>query len=155
DPDPGQDVLRHHAQRQGAASFVRGEGVAFDPTRGAVVFAASAGGPCGGGQIFRLEPEGDGGELVLLAQSEDRAEIDMPDNLAVSPDGTLYFCEDGQDRNYVRGVAADGTVFDFARNARSRSELAGACFSPDGGTMFVSLQSDALTLAITGPFEQA
>lgn len=155
DPDPGEDVLRHHAQREGAAVFVRGEGMALDPASGAVVFAASTGGPCGGGQIFRIEPEREGGELVLLAQAESRAEIDMPDNLAISPAGTVYFCEDGQDRNYIRGVSPDGSVFDFARNALSRSELAGVCFSPDGRAMFVSLQTDGLTLAITGPFEQA
>ncbi|WP_236605010.1 alkaline phosphatase PhoX [Sandaracinus amylolyticus] len=155
DPDPGDDVLRHLAQQDGAASFVRGEGMAFDPERGAVVFAASAGGPNANGQLFRVEPEGDGGELVLLAQSEGSADFDMPDNLVVAPNGVVFFCEDGRDRNYVRAIGTDGRVFDFARNTLSRSELAGVCFSPDGRAMFVSLQTDGLTLAITGPFAHA
>ena len=76
-------------------------------------------------------------------------------SMLVGPDGTAFFCEDGHDRNFVRALGADGRVFDFARNAHSRSELAGVCFSPDGGAMFVNLQSDGLTLAITGPFRHA
>jgi secreted PhoX family phosphatase len=32
-----------------------------------------------------------------------------------------------------------------------QTELAGACFSPDGGTFFVNLFSPAMTLAINGP----
>lgn len=158
DPDPAEgDVLRHLARRGGAASFSRGEGLAFDPTPGreGIVIAASSGGPAATGQLFRLEPDGDGGELVLLAQSEGTTDFDMPDNVVVSPHGVVYFCEDGHDRNYLRGLDASGRVFDFARNALSRSELAGACFSPDGRALFVNAQTDGLTLAITGPFGAA
>ena len=36
----------------------------------------------------------------------------------------------------------------------SLSEFAGPCFSPDGRTLFVNIQGDGLTLAISGPFEQ-
>jgi secreted PhoX family phosphatase len=32
------------------------------------------------------------------------------------------------------------------------SELAGACFSPDGSTMFVNIQTPGVTLAVTGPW---
>ena len=42
-----------------------------------------------------------------------------------------------------------------AKNGLSRSEIAGVCFSPDGRAMFVNLQTDGITLAITGPFEDA
>ena len=73
--------------------------------------------------------------------------------MTVSPAGTVYFCEDGTGGNYLRGIDPDsGRVFDFARNALSHSELAGVCFSPDGRAMFVALQTDGLTLCVTGPF---
>ena len=49
-------------------------------------------------------------------------------------------------------MTRDGAVFDLARNAASRSELCGVCFSPDGRAMFVNVQEDGLTLVITGPF---
>ena len=154
-PTPEHDVVRHVARRDGAASICRGEGIAWDPTTGTVLVTASTGGPHQTGQVFRLDPDGDGGELVLLAQSQGTTDLDMPDNVAVGPDGTAFFCEDGHDRNFVRALGAEGRVFDFARNAHSRSELAGVCFSPDGGAMFLNLQSDGLTLAITGPFRRA
>ena len=151
--DSGEDDLRHRARRAGAAVFSRGEGLAFDPERGAVILTATSGGPHGTGQIFRVEaPAEDRGQLVLLAQSEGRDDFDMPDNVVVAPDGDLYFCEDGHDHNYVRGLGREGRVFDFARNALSRAELTGVCFSPDGRAMFLSIQSDGLTLVVTGPF---
>ena len=31
--------------------------------------------------------------------------------------------------------------------------LAGSCFSPDGSVLFVNMQGDGLTLAITGPWQ--
>jgi len=38
------------------------------------------------------------------------------------------------------------------RSDHTESELAGVCFSPDGETLFVNIQRDALTLAIDGPW---
>ena len=35
---------------------------------------------------------------------------------------------------------------------RRQTELAGACFSPDGRTLFVNAYSPTMTLAITGPW---
>ncbi|HEX4352916.1 MAG TPA: alkaline phosphatase PhoX, partial [Polyangiales bacterium] len=51
-------------------------------------------------------------------------------------------------------VTPNGEIVDFARNATSLSEFTGPCFSPDGGTMFVNIQHDGLTLAIRGPFDR-
>jgi secreted PhoX family phosphatase len=78
----------------------------------------------------------------------------MPDNITVSPHGPLYVCEDGYDGNSLRRLSLDGRFVDFARNIYSPSELAGACFSPDGRVMFINLQTDGLTLAIDGPFDR-
>jgi secreted PhoX family phosphatase len=42
-------------------------------------------------------------------------------------------------------------LYTFARSRR-RGEFAGATFSPDGGTLFVNMQNEGLTLAIAGPW---
>jgi len=61
----------------------------------------------------------------------------------------------------VRGLSRRGELFDIALNRlrsstgadRSNDEFAGACFSPDGGTLFVNIQaSRGLTFAIWGPW---
>lgn len=150
DPDPADDSVRAQAQARGAAVFVRGEGVWF--ADGAVYVCATTGGPVAAGQIFRVVPDSDGGTLELFAQSEDPDVLDMPDNLCMAPWGDLYMAEDARGHALLRGLTASGTLFDFARNAFSDSEFAGVSFSPDGRALFVNIQDDGLTLAITGPF---
>lgn len=154
DPDPDDDTVRVAAQREGAAIVRRGEGIAFaeESGRPVVVLSATEGGQARLGQILRLDPEGDGGTLSVIAESADQSDFDMPDNLVMSPHGHLYFCEDGHARNYVRGIGPDGRIYDLARNRLSRSELVGVCFSPDGSTMFVSIQQESVLLGIRGPW---
>jgi secreted PhoX family phosphatase len=151
-PEPTglQPTCRAQGQDRGAAIVVRGEGLWIH--EGAVYFVSTTGGPVAGGQIFRLDPDGDGGTLTLLAQSTNREELDMPDNLTVAPWGDVYLAEDGSGEQYLRILHGDGSISDFARNARSSGELAGVCFSPDGNALFVNMQSDGLTLVVTGPF---
>ena len=151
-PDPAGDTLRVEARGRGAATVNRGEGLWFHD--GAVYFTATGGGPAGAGQVFRLDPAGDGGALTLIAQSTGRDHLDGPDNLTVAPWGEVFLCEDGDAEQLIRVLGADGALGDFARNAASDGEFAGACFSPDGRVLFVNLQVDGLTLAITGPFPQ-
>ena len=52
------------------------------------------------------------------------------------------------------GVTPEGGMYKIARNALSHSEFAGACFSPDGSTLFVNMQSAGKTFAITGPWRE-
>jgi uncharacterized repeat protein (TIGR03803 family) len=151
-PTPAYDTLRHTAQADGAALFMRGEGCAFHD--GAVFFTATTGGPLGTGQVFRLDPDGDGGTLTLLAQSEDTNEIDMADNVTVAPWGQLFTAEDGTGEQCIRVIDTDGTVSKFGRNALSGGELTGVCFSPDGRVLFVNIFGAGVTLAITGPFPE-
>lgn len=55
--------------------------------------------------------------------------------------------------NYLRGLTPGGTIYDLARNAHEgKAEFCGACFSPDGGTLFVDVQEPGFTYAITGPW---
>jgi secreted PhoX family phosphatase len=145
--DRGDDTLRQAAVAAGASTFSRGEGCWF--ANQAVTFAATSGGPFGRGQIWRLDPARE--ELTLLAVGGP-TDVHMPDNLTVSPQGWVVMAEDNGERNHIRGLRADGTVVDLARNARSRSEFCGVCFSPDGQTLFANIQVEGLTVAIRGPF---
>jgi MYXO-CTERM domain-containing protein len=147
--DPDGDSVRIEAQDKGAATFVRGEGIWF--FEGQVYVCSTSGGPAEAGQIFRLI-DGDAPTLELVVASTDPSVLDYPDNITVAPWGEVFMAEDGDGDNFIRWVTADGQICDFARNALSDSEFAGVCFSPDGRAMFVNIQSDGLTLAITGPF---
>ncbi len=150
DPAPADDTVRYAAQADGATVFIRGEGLWF--FEGEIYFSCTNGGPAGLGQIFRVVDDGDTGTLELVAVSDGAATLDFPDNLTVAPWGELFICEDGSNDQFIRVLAADGTLCDFARNALSESELAGVCFSPDGDALFVNIQEEGLTLMVTGPF---
>ncbi|MCA9607660.1 MAG: DUF839 domain-containing protein [Myxococcales bacterium] len=149
-PTPLEDDLRETARRAGAARVKRGEGVCI--AEGRVHVVATTGGPIDAGQIFRIEDGADRGTLEVLAASEDRGRMDMPDNVTAAPDGTIFFVEDGSGQDLLRYVTADGRVLPLGRNAGSDGEIAGVCFSPDAQTLFVNLQEEGLTLAIRGPF---
>ncbi len=77
----------------------------------------------------------------------------MPDNITLSPSGDLFLAEDGSGEQFIRVLTRDGELFDVARNAKSRGELA-VCVRPDGKTLFFNLQQDGLTVAVRGPFDQ-
>ena len=64
-------------------------------------------------------------------------------------------CEDktGDKMNYLRGIAPSGQVYALGRLTMD-TELAGACFSPDGQVMFVNAYHPGITLAIRGPWTQ-
>jgi len=152
--DASDDSLRFRAQELGAAIVRRGEGAWFH--QGAVYFSATSGGSRGAGQIFRLELGAPAGpdRLEVLVESEDSAALDSPDNITVAPWGDVYIAEDGPGEQYVRGLTRDGRVFDVLRNAHSGGELAGLCFAPDGGALFVNFYREAMTIAVRGPFQR-
>ncbi len=63
-------------------------------------------------------------------------------------------CEDAytdEVTNHLRGITPDGVAYPLAL-LRAQTEWAGACFSPDGRTLFVNVYSPAKTVAITGPW---
>lgn len=164
DPDPADAasdpsaVFRQGLDR-GAAVFHRLEGCWFDG--GAVYFHATRGGDAGKGQVWQYRPTADdAGTLALLFESPGGDVLDGPDNITVSPRGGILICEDSGGTCRLRGLTPDGRIFGFARNRRSESEFAGACFSPDGKTLFVNIQGDPVgggdpgrTFAIWGPWE--
>ncbi len=156
------DDLRERGFVDGAARFARGEGAWYSD--GKIYFACTSGGAKGVGQVFSYTPsehEGtrrerrDSGLLELICQPDDRAQLDMCDNLTMSPWGDLILCEDGLGPDRLVGMTPDGEVYPFASNVLDESELTGVVFSPDGTTLFVNMQGVGATVAITGPWPEA
>lgn len=151
-PDSPLDDLRLRGAGGGAALFARGEGIWMGKDE--LYFACTSGGAARLGQIFRLRPSTGGGQIDLFFESDDPEQFNYGDNLTVAPDGHLIICEDqyADDAiNHLRVVSPEGHAFTLGR-LRMQTELAGACFSPDGRTLFVNAYSPTRTLAITGPW---
>ena len=160
DVESPEDDLRFRAFDAGAARFARGEGMWTG--RDAIKFACTTGGSQRIGQIWNYQPspaEGTPEEtdspalLELSIEATEGGIIENADNLTIAPWGDLIVCEDGPPGNGLVRISPDGTVSRFALNRVSGSELAGACFSPDGRTLFVNIQHQGLTLAINGPWK--
>ncbi|PSJ37687.1 alkaline phosphatase PhoX [Allosphingosinicella deserti] len=159
--DSTNDDLRKRGNRSGAALFARGEGIHFGANE--LYFCCTSGGAAKLSQVMRYRPsrnEGQPGEadapgrLQLFVESTSEAMLNFGDNITVAPNGHLIVCEDQYTAvvdNHLRGITPAGDVYAFAR-LHAQTELAGACFSPDGRTMFVNVYSPGKTLAITGPW---
>lgn len=150
----------------GAAKFSRLEGTVFD--RGWVYFTSTQGGLSteptvpdsvggfgkGKGQIWAYDTRRQ--TLHMLFESPNSEVLDFPDNVTTSKRGTLVVCEDGTDRNFLRGLTRKGRLFDIAQNkiaAQINDEFAGSTFSPNGRTLFVNIQSgQGVSFAIWGPW---
>lgn len=156
DAEEHPDAIFRQGWALGGARFSRVEGCFH--SEGAICFTSTDGGDARLGQIWEYRPtEDDGGELRLLFESPDASVLQRPDNLCASPRGGVVLCEDGRAPNHLRGLTAEGRVFDFARNiiGIGEGEFAGATFSPDGRTLFVNIQWDpGATFAIWGPWER-
>lgn len=166
DPDPAEAETNPLAVFQqglgrGAAVFSRLEGCWYADD--SIFFHATDGGDAELGQVWQYRPTGEsGGDLTLVFESPDASVLQSPDNITVSPRGGIVICEDTEGA-YVRGLTPDGRIFEFARNIANGREFAGACFSPDGETLFVNIQGDTaaggpgnlgMTFAIWGPWEE-
>lgn len=163
-PDPGarETPVRFGAMEHGAAAMRRGEGIWWSEPEQAAYIVGTNGGAAGTGQIFRYAPRGGqrgGGTLELVVESRGAADptaLAWPDNITVAPRGDLVVCRDGPGRAYLWIVSLRGEITVLARNALNDTELAGACFSPDGAVLFVNIFGTewrpGMTLAITGPW---
>jgi uncharacterized protein len=152
-PNPPTDTVRVEGYSKGAARFTRGEGIWYG--KGEFYFTCTNGGSKSAGQVWRYVPgqtAQQGGTIELFVEPNDADILDAPDNIVVAPTGDLFLCEDGPNTQYVVGVTPNGKLYQFARNALNDSEFCGACFSPNGQTMFVNIQSPGITFAIWGPW---
>lgn len=161
-PESPSDDLRKQGAAKGAALFARGEGIFWGKDE--LFFACTNGGAAKYGQIFRYRPSlyegyqrelgGNGGQIDLFMESTDPAFYNYGDNIAVMPNGHLLVCEDQYTDitdNHLRGINGAGQTYMIAKS-RVQTEFAGACFSPDGSTMFVNMMEPTMTLAIKGPW---
>ncbi len=136
--------------------------------RGKVYFDCTEGGANNLGQIWEYDP---GRETVtLIFQSPSAAVLENPDNITiVRQTQDVLVCEDSPGEQFIRGVTRDGEIYDFAQTTTNDTEFCGACFDPDGQTLYVNQQGDrlganeppegspelrAVTYAIYGPWEK-
>jgi secreted PhoX family phosphatase len=154
---------RIQAQDAGAAYFDRQEGMWAGPGGSKIYFDCTTGGAQNLGQVWEYDP---GRETVtLIYESTDAALLENPDNVVTVPQtGDIFLCEDSDGDQHVRGVTRDGEIYDFARSGANPTEFCGACFDPDGRTLYLNQQGDrgslpngpengqAVTYAIHGPF---
>jgi secreted PhoX family phosphatase len=174
DRAPGYIPTRIQAQDRGAAWFEKMEGIWADTPQAddddderarKVFFACSDGGPKNKGAIWEYDPANE--TLTMLFASNDKAELENPDNAVIVPQtGDILVQEDGpDDEHLVRGITQDGEIYDFCRTTdANQSEFCGGCFDPDGHTLYVNQQGErdglpdgkpglyAVTYAIYGPF---
>ena len=149
-----KDDLRARAAAKGAALVARGEGLHMGEN--AVFACCTSGGAKQLGQILKLTPglAGAPDTVELFFESESTEQFNYGDNLCVAPSGHLIVCEDQYTDvvdNHIRGITPAGEAYTLAK-LTAQTELAGACFSPDGKVLFVNVYSPTATLAITGPW---
>ena len=160
----------HQGKAQDGTMFARLEGCWHSHVDHKIYFDATTGGDKGKGQIWCYDPSHE--QLRLIYESPGAEVLDMPDNICVSPQGSILLCEDGHVPSHrIHGLTLDGTLFTLAANnvdfrhtdppkgvtAEKQDyrdqEWAGATFSPDGKWLFANIQAPGITFAITGPWE--
>ena len=167
---PGFTPVRFQAQDKGAAMFDRQEGMWVGGAK--VYFDCTDGGPQSLGQVWEYDPGRD--TLTLIYESTTPDLLKHPDNIVIVPQtGDMFLCEDSSILpQHIRGLTLDGEIYDFAQALIGETEFAGACFDPDGQTLYVNqygLRSatdtapdlpfgppgkGGITYAIYGPFEK-
>lgn len=176
-PEPGQGhTPRTHdcsgvveqGLAAGATAFVSLEGCTYRDR--SIYFTSKAGGRHKAGQIYRLNDRQ--GSLELIFESNGYNGFSGPDNLIVSPRGSLMICEDRlgllKTGQRIAGLDAAGELFEFCQSnpdlranhagfdlakTAVKSEWSGVCFSADGQWMFANLQVPGISFAITGPWQ--
>ncbi|MFN3304791.1 MAG: alkaline phosphatase PhoX [Roseateles sp.] len=164
--DNGHNGVLNQGRAQGGSLFTRLEGL--HAGRDEIFFTSTDGGDARAGQVWRFIPSQQ--RLELFLESPGASVFDYPDNLCLHPrSGLIVVCEDSKQpvqRLYGlrRGDGLAG-LFELARNNVQLAgehlglsgdfrgaEWAGACFSPDGKTLFANVYRPGFTVAISGPF---
>ena len=164
---PNFTPTRFQAQDNGAAIFDREEGIWVSGIgQGAkIYFDCTEGGPQNLGQVWEYDPGRE--TLTLIYISTDRNQLENPDNVTIVPQTQdIFLCEDSPGEQFIRGVTQDGEIYNFANTVTNDTEFCGACFDPNGQTLYVNQQGErgnglegppggqAVTYAIYGPFEK-
>tara|TARA_B000000437_G_scaffold217051_1_gene194094 strand:- start:243 stop:1550 length:1308 start_codon:yes stop_codon:yes gene_type:complete len=153
DPDPENDTVRFEGMTKGATPFARPEGIITDGR--SVYICCTSGGRLKKGQIWKIAPTlSKEFSIELWYEVQDEASLNMPDNITIAPWGDLIVCEDNSDINRLWGLTSKGKPYLIAQNSYSRSEFAGACFSPLDNTMYINIQGNGQTLLIDGKWNE-
>jgi hypothetical protein len=176
-PDPTQgftpgnrdgDGVVSQGLAAGGSRFIALEGCAY--SEGRVYFTSKLGGRAMSGYVLAYEPGRE--KIWMVYESPGHDEFSGPDNLVVSPRGSIVICEDrltvNKGAQAVCGLTQGGEFFrfcqvnpdisgsygghDLAATALT-SEWAGATFSADGVWLFLNIYSPGMTVAITGPWQ--
>ena len=164
-------ATRFQGQAKGAAIFDRQEGIWTGVGDSKIYFDCTAGGPRDLGQVWEYDPGRE--TITLIYESESELTLENPDNVVIVPTtGDVFLCEDANAPQYVRGLTLQGEIYDFAQTVNNDTEFAGACFDPDGQTLYlnqygqrgdlpfgppgnlVGTPQGGVTYAIYGPFEK-
>lgn len=164
----GDGVVRQ-GLAAGGSRFISLEGCAC--IDGHVYFTSKYGGRARSGSVYDYDI--DRGVLWLIYESPGHKVFSGPDNIVMSPRGSLVLCEDRVSTNtaaqYMAGLTKTGELFRFCRinpevqgdygghdlaQTALHSEWAGATFSADGQWLFANIYNPGVTVAITGPWQQ-
>jgi uncharacterized protein len=161
----GLTPVRFQAQARGAAVFDRQEGMWVGPGK-KVYFDCTTGGALELGQIWEYDPAREA--LTLIFESTSADVLEGPDNVVIVPStGDILLCEDALAPQFIRGLTPSGEIYDVAEGLTNATEFAGACFDPDGRTLYVNqygargglpggpAAQGGVTYAIHGPFAAA
>lgn len=176
DPGQGHNPGTHdglgvasQGQKAGGSVFIALEGCAWGEDR--VYFTSKYGGQAKAGYVFSYWPAEE--RLELIYESIDHDIISGPDNVVLSPRGSLVICEDVVSGNAegqrLAGLNQNGELFYFCQvnpmisgswgvhnlvDSALDSEWAGATFSGDGNWLFANIYHPGITVAITGPWQE-
>lgn len=177
-PDPGKgftpnsregDGVVRQGLKAGASGFISLEGcVCMD---GHVYFTSKYGGWAKSGHVYDYDIDRE--RIRLIYESPGHRVFSGPDNITLSPRGSLLLCEDRVSQNtaaqHIAGLTAAGELFRFCQInpeisgihagfdlARTvlHSEWAGVTFSGDGQWLFANIFNPGATIAITGPWRE-
>lgn len=101
--------------------------------------------------LKELYPAGNAlGSVVPGDPTEAIKQFHGPDNITVTPWGSVVITEDGDNPCSLLAYSDRAGTTEFARDLADRGEWAGPCLSKSGNLLFASVQADC-TYAISGP----
>jgi secreted PhoX family phosphatase len=157
DPLAKSTKTKTQGKKIGASIFNGGEGIIFTNDKNMttnIFFTCKKGGKAGLGQIWKYSPVNS--EISLFYESDNADNLWEGDNINITPWGDLIICEDnGSNACKLIGITPNGFLYPLGRVAgNSSSEIAGICFSPNGKNMYLNIQDEGKTIAISGDWNK-
>jgi uncharacterized protein len=148
--DPQAINGRAYNSAPNRACFSRPEGCYYDS--GKIYWLSTDGGVARRGQVFVYDPRRETLTVIFnsMGRGTSNQEVDMPDNIAVSPRGGIILCEDGSGGGVgiqrMRGLTMEGGTFIFAENrmvlSAAQIAQADAALGAGGGVIATTTAGD-------------